>query len=64
AVLLLAYELRRASADDLEPAIAPEPGGGYANDAQMTGFYDHLERVLDDIEFLKAKPPTKILRKL
>lgn len=31
---------------------------------QVHGYYAHLERVLDRIDFLKAKPPVKLMRKI
>jgi tRNA C32,U32 (ribose-2'-O)-methylase TrmJ len=35
-----------------------------ASAAQLQGFYGHLQRVLDRIDFLKAKPPVKLMRKI
>jgi len=63
AVLILTYELalapQRAAATPL-----PVDRRRYASADQVQSFYGHLERVLLDIDFLKAKPPTKLMRKL
>lgn len=59
AVLLVAYELRRASLDavDEDPAAAPAEHGG------REAMYDHLQQALLDIGFLHATSREAIMRR-
>ncbi len=64
AVLLMAYEIRLQS---LQAPIVEAPVDADllpANDAQMQGFYRHLESTLDDIDFIKATSSVKLMRKI
>ena len=35
-----------------------------ATNAEMQSYYTHLERVLSDLDFIKVKPPQKLMRKI
>lgn len=62
AVQVIAYELfalSRLPANILDSAAAMR-----ADSASMEQFHQHLERALHDLDFIKAHPPTKLLRKL
>lgn len=61
AVQVIAYELRVA---DL--GMPKEVGWDYpyANAEQMQGFYDHLQTVLTDIDFLNPKVPRQLMTRL
>jgi len=70
AVQVLSYEMRLAA---LERAQEPNLAGDdadkddYAELAsadQLAGFYQHLEQVLVDLEFLDAQHPRKMMRRL
>ena len=62
AVQVVCYELRKA----LHAAEPPAPGWDrpLASVAQMAGFYEHLERVLVDIEFQTANTPQQAMTRL
>jgi tRNA (cytidine32/uridine32-2'-O)-methyltransferase len=61
AVQVIAYELYLASLDKM-----PEPvwDYAYADMSAMTGFYEHLERVLIDIDFLNPNVPRQLIQRL
>jgi TrmH family RNA methyltransferase len=62
AVQLLCYEMRRSAG-----AVVPGRGSTEARTAtreQMDRFYDHLQRVLVDIEFLDPEQPKLLMRRL
>jgi tRNA (cytidine32/uridine32-2'-O)-methyltransferase len=61
AVQVIAYELYVASLDKM-----PEPvwDYAYADAAAMTGFYEHLERVLINIDFLNPEVPRQLIPRL
>lgn len=65
AVQIMAYELRLAHLRALEPgnAISTDPTA-LATADELHRFFEHLEQVLSEFEFLKARPPTKLMRKL
>ena len=60
AVQVVCYELRKAHA--AEPP--PNWDRPLASVAQMAGFYEHLERVLVDIEFQTANTPQQAMTRL
>lgn len=75
AVQIISYEMRLASllknsedavntcdsADSLTPAQAREQS---ATKEQLEGHLQHLQSTLEALEFIKAKPPTVLMRKL
>jgi tRNA (cytidine32/uridine32-2'-O)-methyltransferase len=62
AVQIIAYELQVMSLDDnLPPAEWDYPP---ANAAQMEGFYQHLEVVLTELDFLKSEAPRQLMTRL
>jgi tRNA (cytidine32/uridine32-2'-O)-methyltransferase len=63
AVQVMAYELRRAQADDATAPSVPAPDA-LASDADLQRFYQHLEQVLVDIGFLDPRNPRKLMRRL
>ena len=62
AVQVLAYEWRLACLDDTPPAVAAL--GEPASNAEMEGFFGHLEQALDDIGFIDARRSEKLMRRL
>ena len=62
AVQVVCYELRKALAAERPPA--PSWDRPLASAAQMAGFYEHLERVLVDIEFQTANTPQQAMTRL
>jgi TrmH family RNA methyltransferase len=63
AVQILSYELRVAALGGAGEATAPldwEP----VDDAQMEGYFEHLEQTLLDIRFLNPKQPKKLMMRL
>lgn len=67
AVQIMTYELRLAYLRATPDVSADKPVASpmrLATVAELTGFFEHLEQVLSEFEFLKARPPTKLLRKL
>lgn len=76
AVQIVCYELRmaarrgmaarRASASEITPvAVTPaQLRQSTASRAQLEGHLAHLQQALESLEFMKAKPPTMLMRKL
>lgn len=67
AVQVIAYEIRRASDAASRQAAArvqADLGEPYATHAQVQQFYEHLEQVLVDTEFLDPKNPRLLMRRL
>ena len=62
AVQVLTYELRVASMLDEAPAFATEAPG--ASGEEMQHFYDHLEKVFEDIRFLDPENPRLLMRRM
>jgi tRNA (cytidine32/uridine32-2'-O)-methyltransferase len=62
AVQVIAYELRVASLG--EKSASETWDYEWANAQQMESFYDHLEKVLIDIEFLDPKTPRQLMTRL
>ncbi len=62
AVQVLTYELRVASALDSGPGFESETPP--ATGDEMEHFYDHLERVMIDLEFLNPSNPRLLMRRL
>jgi len=60
AVQLISYELRMAAGlgEYVPPLVTPAPA------EQVEGFFLHLEKALNEIEFLHSKQPTKLMHKL
>lgn len=60
AVQLISYELRMAAGlgEYAPPLVTPAPA------EQVEGFFIHLEKALNEIEFLHSKQPTKLMHKL
>jgi len=61
AVQVLSYELMQAAGEQL-PAV--EENGPVASNAEMEGFFSHLEQALDEIGFTDARRADKLLRRL
>ncbi len=61
AVQVIAYELRVAF---LQESVPTEWDYDFANATAMTGFYEHLERVLIHIDFLNPKTPRQLMARL
>ncbi len=67
AVLILAYELRLAALGAATPRAMPSgdhDGEPLAAAEELRLFFEHLEKTLLEIDFLKNKPPHKLMRKL
>lgn len=65
AVQILAYELRLAAgAAPARPAAPEAPEGEPVTQAEMEGFYGHLERVLVATGFLDPESPKRLLPRL
>ena len=62
AVQVLTYELRVASALDSGPGFESEAPP--ATGDEMEHFYDHLEQVMIDLEFLNPTNPRLLMRRL
>lgn len=63
AVQVVAYELRLAWLQGEVPP-SPTPADPPASSADLEGYFEHLARTLDDIEFHKGRSPRTILRRL
>ena len=61
AVQVLSYELMLARGSVRLPADAPQ---AMASNAQMEGFFAHLEQALDDIGFAEEQRSQKLMRRL
>jgi len=71
AVQIIAYELRirfLASSRDIEAGgdslTASKERQSAATKAQKDGHLEHLQKTLESLNFIKAKPPTVLMRKL
>jgi tRNA (cytidine32/uridine32-2'-O)-methyltransferase len=69
AVQIVAWELRMATlaagvGDRVEPARSAERTEPPASAEEMEGFFEHLGRTLDEIEFHKGRSPRTIMRRL
>lgn len=62
AVQILAYEIRR-HLESPAGADVSETREQYADPVQLDGFYQHLARTLEDLEFVKSSSSRKLLRK-
>jgi len=63
AVQLLSYELRLAMLAE-HAANTPGAADDVATNAEMEGFFAHLEQALDDIGFIDARRSAKLMRRL
>jgi tRNA (cytidine32/uridine32-2'-O)-methyltransferase len=61
AVQVIAYELMLAAG---APAAMRGAQGGMASNAEMEGFFAHLEQALDDIGFTDERRAQKLMRRL
>ncbi|MGI9223868.1 MAG: RNA methyltransferase [Woeseiaceae bacterium] len=61
AVQVLTYELRAAES---EPPAGYAPDAPLATSAEFEHFYEHLERVLTDLQFLDPDNPRHLMRRL
>ena len=61
AVQVLTYELRAAQSDAPAAFVADAPA---ATGEEFENFYDHLERVLKDVDFLDPDNPRLLMRRL
>ena len=74
ATQIIAYEIHCAFSMGLEEANANnkelermtgvQERQRLATHAEMQGFYEHLEQILLQLDFIKTNPPTKLLRKI
>ena len=69
AVLILLYELRLAeiSSSDEESAddeTLERKYGKMATQDQIQGFFEHLQTVMEDVEFIHSRPREKLMRKI
>lgn len=62
AVQVIAYELRVASLD--QPAVVDEWDYRPATANEMERFFEHLEEVMQQIQFLKPEAPRKLMTRL
>jgi tRNA (cytidine32/uridine32-2'-O)-methyltransferase len=62
AVQVIAYELRVASL--AETSIAMDWDYDWATAAQMESFYEHLERVMIEVDFLNPEVPRQLMTRL
>jgi TrmH family RNA methyltransferase len=61
AVQVVCYELFMAAG---QPGLAMEPGEALASFEHLEGLYGHLERVLDEVGFLRKQNPELLMRRL
>lgn len=61
AAQIMAYEIYLAAGAAANQA---PPGEAAADQGSLEGFYEHLERTLLDLEFMKSKHSTRLMRKL
>lgn len=74
AVQIIAYEVRMAAiqnlADKGESALKQKPASPLelrqktATSAQYESYLEHLQHTLEQLDFIKSKPPTMLMRKL
>lgn len=64
AVQVVCYELQMAMLGQQQSPIDSATEEPPATVDQVEDFYEHLQHVLGDIEFLKAKQPRKLMRRL
>lgn len=67
AVQVLCYEIRVASLvceKEGEPLLTPASDALYPNAAMLEDFYQHLEKILIEIEFIDTKKPMHQMQKL
>lgn len=62
AAQIMAYELLLAAAGGDE-RLRPVPAAA-ADQNSLDGFYQHLERTLSELDFMKSQHPTRLMRKL
>jgi len=62
AVQVFTYELRMASAQEQAPSY--EHDAPLATSEELEHFYEHLERVLTDLQFLNPDNPRHLMRRL
>jgi len=60
AVQIMAYEIRRSLTSDVELVSAEE---ACADPVELDKLYRHLADTLNDLDFIKSSPSTKLLRK-
>jgi len=67
AVQVLCYEVRMAAEQSITEPQGDEQGREFSELAsadQLAGYYEHLEKVLTELEFLDAQHPRKMMRRL
>lgn len=64
AVQTLCYEIRVAYLNQEQAQFAPPQEVEYARHHQLEMFYDHLEKVLVDTQFISADKPGQVMNKL
>lgn len=61
AIQVMCYEICRRWSGDEKAVAGSEP---LANSAELEGYFDHLQRVLQDIDFLNPAQPGQIMQRL
>lgn len=68
AVQILAYEIRMAILSNVDKSeLERKPGHerlALATTEDLQRYYEHLQETLEQIHFIKSKPPTKLMRKI
>ena len=67
AVQIQAYEIRMAMLGAAQIQEQQEPANkrmALATSEDLQRYYQHLEETLEQIDFIKSKPPTKLMRKI
>lgn len=66
AVQVLAWEVRREALAraDVGPAMVLSEDETPATVAQLEGMFEHLEQMLEDIDFHKGRSPARVMRRL
>ncbi|MBI2379199.1 MAG: tRNA (cytosine(32)/uridine(32)-2'-O)-methyltransferase TrmJ [Gammaproteobacteria bacterium] len=62
AVQILCYELRMASPERAMPAVEPE--SPKVGSADLERYFEHLERMLNSVDFIKAENPKPLMAKI
>ncbi|MCH9755966.1 MAG: RNA methyltransferase [Gammaproteobacteria bacterium] len=62
AVQIIAYEVAKAAATGV--AVVPKPEDELAKAEQVEQYYEHLEKVLEKIDFLKPSNPKQVMLRL
>ncbi|MBA5763294.1 tRNA (cytosine(32)/uridine(32)-2'-O)-methyltransferase TrmJ [Vibrio sp. 404] len=64
AVQTIAYEIRVAFLEQQKQNFVPQAEGEYPRHEELEMFFEHLEKVMIDTQFISADQPNKVMSKL